>query len=120
MAWVIDTVRIFVQETNDSGKEIIARLQPIASGTVNQYFGWESPIVKVSAIVVGYTDHDAIVEMSKTGLTYMFSGAGINFGNFPVNSYSFKRRNVVCQTIRPDLPTTSPVFDATIELYVEE
>jgi hypothetical protein len=120
MAWVIDTTRLYVQEINDSGKEIIARLQPIASGTVNQTFGWESPIWKVSAVVVGYTDHDAIEEMYKTGNKYMFSGVGMDFGDFYVNSVSFKRRNIYCQTLRQDLSSTEPVYDLTLELYFDE
>jgi hypothetical protein len=120
MAWVLDSTRVFVQEINDSGKEIIARLQPIASGTVNQTFGWESPTWKVSAIVVGYIDHDTIMNMTKTGLKYMFSGAGVDFGDFYVNSVSFKRRNVYCQTLRQDLPSTTPTYDLTLELYVDE
>ena len=117
MAWYIGTVRIFPQKRTGAGQNIIARLQPLSGGTITQKFGYEDPIIKIGAILVGEDDRAALEAMAKVGTAYTLSGNGTNYGDFVVKSFTWEQTMSICQTMRPDLAETSPVFNGELELY---
>lgn len=115
MSWTLGGVRIYVQEKGSDGKQIIARLQPLAGITVKQIFGYEDRVTKISAIVVGETDLASLKTMHTTGSTYALVGYGTDYGDFLVASVSEKqRRGVIAQTLTADCD--APLFDVDIEL----
>ena len=65
MAWTLDGIRIFVQEDNLEGGQIIPRLQPLSGGTIKQIFGYESPVKSIAGIVVGATDASLLIAMTQ-------------------------------------------------------
>jgi hypothetical protein len=69
MAWTLGGQRIYVQEDGSEGSQIIPRLQPLDGETVLQFFGYESQIRTLSAIVVGNTKRDALLGYRKTSTT---------------------------------------------------
>jgi len=120
MSWHLDTTRIFVQEKEGTVGNIIARLQPLSSGTVLHRFGNESLVINLRAIVVGFTDISALRDMTETGTSYTLYRDGSATSNFFVNKVADKLLPAICQTIRPDLPEDEDVFDVSIELYLDE
>jgi hypothetical protein len=117
MAWSYNGVRIFVQANTGSKKQIIARLQPLDGGTILQTFGWEERVVKLSGIVVGATDMNSLLELHETGLPYTLSGATGNYGDYYPSSISYEQMASICQTLRPDLPDDSFLYNVDLELY---
>lgn len=117
--WTFNGTRIITQDLDDNSKQIVARLNPIQAGTIYHVFGWDEPIVKVGGIVVGDTDRDALKALTQTGLTYVLSGPEGIMGDYVLNSVTFKRLMCICQTMRPDLPEDSPVYNVDMELYYE-
>lgn len=118
--WYLGSIRLFVQKLNDSDVQIIARLNPFSGGTILHTFGYEDEITKINAKIVGLTDKAALKTMSKNDTFYTLSTPYGNWGDFKIKSISFELTNVICQTLRPDLPENSPVFDVDIELYRDE
>lgn len=119
--WYLDSTRFFVQQFEVSDKQIIARLQPLAGGSVHHVFGYETPVLKVSGITVGATDRDAIRAMARTGTTHTLTFDGNTIiGAALVSSVTATKRNMVCQTLRPDLPEDSPLYDIELEMWVDE
>lgn len=118
MSWNVDSVRIFVQDESQDDKQIIARLQPLADNTVLHIFGYEDPVIKLSAIVVGTGDATLLRTFAKDGIRHSVGYPDFGFINLLyVNSVSTKRTKSIFQTIRPDLPCESPVFTVDLELY---
>lgn len=119
--WYIGNTKIVVTDFNESDSQIIARLQPLASGTVHHIFGYEDPIVKLSAVIIGDADKDAIRGYSKTSLSYSLTlddGVTVtDYGDYLVKSVSTKREPVIKQSIREDLDCRSAVYSAEIELF---
>lgn len=118
--WTLNGIRIFTTDFGNDYKQIIARLQPLNNKTVYHTFGYESVVSKLSAYVVGDTDNAALKALTRTGSSYTLISDQGSYGNFLVNNISMKRQNVICQTLRPDLPDDSPVYVAEIELYLDE
>jgi hypothetical protein len=119
MAWTLNSIRIIVQDNPENNKQIIARLQPVSGGTVLQVFGYEDNIVRINGIVVGTTDKDALLALSKTGNDYTLV-TPYSSSSFYVNSVSVKQRlGVISQTILIDAThdCDDPIFDIDIELY---
>lgn len=118
MSWTLGGVIVFPQKFAGSGSNIIARLQPLSGGTITQTFGYETPIRKLAIIVVGETDRDALVAFAKSGTTRALVYNSTTIGTYQIKSFSWDQVNgVVCQTIRGDLATTSPVYNCEVELY---
>ena len=116
--WTLNSIRLFVQNFPENDKQIVARLQPLKSGTIHQIFGYEDTIYTLSAVVVGNADKDSLKALSKTGLSYDLVTPYGTIEDLIVNNVSVKQRlGVICQTIRTDLDLESPVFDVEIELY---
>ena len=121
MAWYLDSTRIFIQEFATNDKQIVARLQPLSGGTIHQIFGYESPVIKVKGYVVGYADRDDIRGMARDAGTHiLYFGATPSWSDLIVSNVSANRLNWICQTIRPDLPTDTEVYDVELELYYDE
>ena len=115
--WTLNSIQIFTQSLSQEAKQIIARLQPLDSGTIHQFFGYESQTIKLSGIVVGESDRDAIEDLTETGLSYALVGPWGSVGNFYVSDFQSSPRMVIYQTIRPDLPCSSTVYNIELELY---
>lgn len=121
MPWVLGSTQITLLEKTDTNGQIIARLQPLASGTVHHIFGYEDQTSKLSALVVGETDKAALAsyttDASAHDLYYTNGFDTDDYGDFLVKNISFRREPVVKQSIRQDLNCREPVFNCEIELY---
>jgi hypothetical protein len=116
MVWSLNSIRIFVSESKEDAGQIVPRLQPLAGATVLQVFGYESDVRTLGAIVVGDTDKNALKNL-RTGGSYTLNSPEGTLGSFIVKNVSITRLPSICQTIRGDLPTTAPVYQAEIQLY---
>lgn len=114
--WYLDTTKIIIQKRNSTSNQIIARLQPLAAGTILQSFGYESEMPKLSGKIVGDVDKAALTAMTKDYALHTLSGPNI-YNNFYVKSFTYKQIYSTAQTIRPDLSCSSVVYDVEIELY---
>lgn len=114
--WYFGAVRIYVQDKGSSGKQIIARLQPFDTGTVQQRFGYETPVQRLSCVVVGEDDMESIRNMTISGVAFPLSGYGTYYGEFFLSSFDEKRSPFPFQTIRQDLDCETPVFNVELEL----
>ncbi len=117
--WTYNNVRIFVQDFVFGDKNIIARLQPLLSGTVMQHFGYESPVCNINAFVVGNDDLYDLRMAAKTGNSYELVTPWGSAGNLVLNNITAKLQKGYCQTLRNDLDETSPVYVVDLELYVD-
>lgn len=117
MAWTLNNIRIFVQESKEDAGQIIPRLQPLSGATILQVFGYESDIRTLGAIVVGDTDKNALKGLRQTGSSYALVGPEGSLGSFLVKNVSVNRVHCICQTLRPDLAEDAPVYEVEIQLY---
>lgn len=115
--WTLNGIRIFVQESNREGSQIIPRLQPLSGGTIIQIFGYETAIHNISAIVVGDADRDALMLLRTTATDYELVSPEGSMGDYYVAKVGYARRPNICQTLRPDLAEDAPMYDFNIELY---
>ena len=122
--WQLDTTQIVVTGLESSNKQIIARLQPLAGGTVHHIFGYDDRVLKLTGVVVGLADKQAIEGFTKDAATHVLSYIGLVYGtavyggySWLVNSVTFTQRNVIRQSIIPSKSCTSEVYDCTMELY---
>ena len=120
MAWTYNSVRIFVQSYDLGGNNTIARLQPLASGTVYQHFGYELDILTLTAYVVGNDDAYDLRMADRSSSSYALVTPYGAAGNFYLKSLNLKLEKGICQTLRTDLADDAPVFLAQIELYIDE
>jgi hypothetical protein len=116
MAWYLDNTRVFVQEHKRNGTQIIPRIQPLTGGTVHQYFGYESPILNFSALIVGEADRTDIESMYYDHSAHTLSGP-YGIVDYYVHSQSISLEDASYQTIRPDLDCEAPVYTVAMELY---
>jgi len=121
MAWTLNSIQIITQDFDEGSKNIIARIQPLSGGTVLHKFGYESTIYQINAIVVGTTDKDALLALAKTNTAYTLVTSNGSISNVYINSVKAKQRlGIVSQTLRTDLACDTPIFDVSIELYIED
>lgn len=117
MAWTLGGVKVFTQDLKEEVAQIIPRLQPLSGGTVLQTFGYDSDIHTVTGLVVGRSDKDDIKAMSQGGSVDLIDSTGYNEGSFLVKQVVVTRVNCICQTLRPDLDESSPVYNVEVQLY---
>jgi hypothetical protein len=117
MAWTLNSIRIFVQESNADGSQIIPRLQPLSGPTILQIFGYESNVHSLNALVVGDADRDALMALRTTGSNYTLVSPEGSMGSFLVKKVVYKRIRNICQTLRPDLAEDAPMYNFDLELY---
>jgi hypothetical protein len=116
MSWTINGTRIYVLDHDESVKQDIARLQPLASGTIHHVFGFEDPIIKVSCKIVGTTNMNAVKSLTNLGTTVPFSG-DLGSRTVYVSNVGIKRSRNYWQTLDITQDCTAPVFDVELELY---
>lgn len=116
MSWYIDTTRIFVQDWKEVDNQIIPRLQPLSGGSVTQIFGYESPAIHFTALVVGMVDKEALVNMASDGVVHTISGPYTISGSYYVKSVAPTLMPSSMQTIRPDLDCYDPVYTIEVDL----
>lgn len=119
MNWTLGGVRIFTKESMEEGGQIIARVQPLSGGTIDQVFGYESPSRKLSCLIVGAADKASLLTMTTTGTTYVLQSPEGSLGNFLVQKVTFSRIPSVAQTLRTDLACDDQVFQCEISLFKE-
>jgi hypothetical protein len=117
MGWYINSIRVFVGESKEDAGQIVPRLQPLGGGTVLQVFGYESDVRTVKGLVVGEIDKEAIKDLRKDGGYYTLMSPEGALGDFIVKNVVVSRVKCICQTIRPDLPDNSPVYEVEVQLY---
>lgn len=117
MAWSLDGIRIFVGESKEDAGQVVPRLQPLGGGTLLQVFGYESDIRTIGGIVVGDTDKDGLKDLRTDGGYYTLLSPEGSLGDFIVKNVTVRRVHCICQTLRPDLPEDSPVYEVEIQLY---
>ena len=117
--WTLNSIRIFVQEHTGDGSQIIPRLQPLAGETVLQFFGYESEVHGINAIVVGDTDLNSLKALRKSSTAYELQSPEGDRGDFYVKKVSYKRIPNICQTLRTDLAEDAPMYIVDLELYPE-
>lgn len=115
--WKLNNIRIIATDEQSSDPQIIARLNPLGGGTVHQVFGYEDRIRRINCVVVGHNDMTALRALAKTGSAYTLRSYDGNEGSYLVNSVEYTRTPIWRQTVRRDLPDTSPVFRVALELY---
>lgn len=120
MAWTFNSIRIFLQTRDESTSQVIARLQPVTGKTIKQFFGYESPIIKLTAYVVGDTDKDALKSYVTTNSSYALYQDTTLVGNYFVHSVSFSQVRSIGQTLRQDLACESPVYMMELEVYPDD
>jgi hypothetical protein len=118
MAWTYSGIRIYTQDIGDETKQTIARLQPLAGGTVQQLFGYESLIVKLTAKVVGNTNRDALKTLSQNGSANSLVAPEGSLGTFMLASFASKRDPQVYQFIDLTQNCLTPVYTCDLELYL--
>lgn len=112
--WKLGTTRIYVTGFTGGGKQIIARLQPLAGETVQHLFGYEKEIEKISCLVVGQTNLETLRDMKTSAAQYTLSGYGTVYGSYYVSNISWSRNPTVYHTLSDDC--TDPLFSVEIEL----
>lgn len=119
--WYLDTTRIFVQKYDTTNNQIVARLQPLSGLSVHQIFGAESEVINLEGLVVGNADRETLKSKVRDGNTHTLTGAyNITVSGLIVKSMKDSLTNTICQTLRPDLPETAPVYTVSLELYRDE
>lgn len=118
--WTIDSIRVFPQNIDDSYEQSVARLSPLASGTIYHTFGYEFGVKKLSGYIVGGVDKAAIIELTRHGLTYALYHDDDWWGDYYVKSASFKMEPIAYQTLRPDLGCNATVYTVDMDLYKDE
>jgi hypothetical protein len=119
MAWSYNGIKIVTQDNSEGGKQIVARLQPISGGTTLQIFGYEDEILKISGIVIGTTDKNALKALYKTGNSYTLVTPYGNITGY-LSSFNAKQRlGIISQSIIIDAnhDCLDPVFDCDLEIY---
>lgn len=121
MAWTLNNIQIFTQDFDEGTKNIIARIQPLSGGTVLHKFGYESTVYSINAVVVGSTDKDGLLGLAQTNTAYNLVTPYTTISGVYVSAVKAKQRlGIISQTIRNDLDCDAPVFDVSIEVYIED
>ena len=119
--WYLDSTRIFVQKFEKNNNQVVARLQPLQGLSIHHIFGAESEIINIDGLVVGNSDINTLKLKVRDGNKHNLTGAyGITMSGLIVKSMKDSLTNFTCQTLRPDLPTTAPVYNVSLELYRDE
>jgi hypothetical protein len=122
MAWTLGDVRVVVTKLNDIATQDIARLQPLASGTLYHIFGYEFLIKKLNAYIVGSTDKNTLISFTRTGDTYELFYNATTWGDYYVKSATFDMQNCVSQNflVDGDHACDDPVYLVDLELFKSE
>ena len=122
MTWTIGGVRIYITGYNEGVKQTFARLQPLNAGTVLHRFGYDSEVVKLKGLVVTNGDRDTIKGYGQTHTAYVFSGPEGVVDDYYIADTKFALLPITCHSFvdRPELDGDEPVYDCTLELFINE
>lgn len=119
MAWTLDGIRIFTQESTKTWDGIMAELNPLAGGSIVHNFGYSEEKRQINVFAVGLTDEAALAALTTTGSAVTLSGPYGASDYLVKNVASAQMPGVTCQTLRIDLPDDDPVFVVDVELWVD-
>lgn len=114
--WYYNNIRIFATDLDGEDPQVISKHNPLGGGTVIHVFGYGDKVLTLNCVVVGNDDMDSLRSLAKTGSNYVLSSWERNEGNFLLSNIRYTRRPIWKQTLRPDLPATSPVYTVTLSL----
>lgn len=117
--WTLNGTRITVVDLKEENSAIISELQPLAGGTVYQFFGYVNPKFPLQCLVVGSGDKNIIESYANTGVAYPLVFDGTTLGNFYVNKVSAQWVTAYAQTFRTDKSRTDLIFKVTLDLSKE-
>ena len=122
MAWTYNDVRIYAQSKQGKQSQIISRLSPLDTATVLHRFGRNSEILNLKALVVTSGDLSSLQALIPAGTSAVLSGPEGVVGDYFLNSIQYNRTMTVNSrwTDRPDLDCDVPVYDVSLELYIDE
>lgn len=115
MTWTLDSIRVFVQAAPESVSQTIARLQPLAGGSVHQVFGYQTPVLSLQGLVVGSGDVNLLKALTTGGTTYTLVTPWGNRTVY-VEEVSISPTMTVSQTLRDDLDCDATVYEVDLEL----
>lgn len=118
MGWYLGGIRIYVSDDVRGVKQTIARLQPLASGTIHHVFGYETETIKLQAKVVGETDMMSLQALTTLGASTTLT---TDLGDITVlvSTVAPKRDRSISQTIDTTKACDAPVYTVDIEAYRE-
>lgn len=117
--WTIGAVNFTVIDLKEETEQVLPELQPLAGGTVYQYFGYINDKLPLQALVVGTSDKDAIKSMSASGIAYPLYQDTNLLGNFYIKSATFQWMSSYRQTFRADKDPLDLVFKCALDLAEE-
>ncbi len=115
--WLINSVRLYVQQLEDGEGEIIPRLQPLNNRTQLQFFGREAPVIKVQAKVVGSGNLESIRTLSRNQTECTLAGYDFSYANLYIKGFNYQIDPAALQTIDTTQDCETPVYTLTMELY---
>jgi hypothetical protein len=117
MEWEFNNIRVYVQDLNDTDIQEMAKLNPFGGGSIYHRFGYQDPTTKITGIIVGLDDRDALRVCKTDGNYYALNTPWGLWCSGYLKQMSSKLRNSYCQSMRGDLPDDSPVFDVELEIW---
>ena len=116
MNWSLNSIRIYVSNEAGGGKQIMPILQPLAGGSVVQFYGYETTTKQISGLVVGATNKNALLVLKETATAYTLTSPEGSLGSFYVKDVKYKREPIVYQTIDTTQTCETPVYSVDIDL----
>lgn len=122
MAWTYNDIRIYAQSKQGKESQIISRLNPLDSATVLHRFGRNSEILSLKALVVTSDDLNSLRDLVDAGTSAVLSGPEGTLDSYFLNSIQYERTMTVNSkwADRPALDCDVPVYNVTLELYLDE
>ncbi len=120
MSWAFNSIKIFVQSYGGDDKQIIASLEPLNSKTVYHTFGYHSTVIKLKGLIVGNTDLEALKALVQTGVSYTLTGPYSISDSYYLSDLNYELTATICQNLRSDLDSASPVYSVDLELFHDE
>ncbi len=121
MSWTLGGTRIYVRGFDEGRKQIIARLQPLNATTILHIFGNEAPVLQLMGTVATSGDKTALELLTTTQASYELVGPEGTLGNWYVSNWKSKRLPVECFSLfdRPTLSGTEPLYEVSMELFID-
>jgi hypothetical protein len=119
MAWYLNDIRIFVQAEPEVTTTVMSRHNTLGGGSIHQVYGYEEPSIKLTCIVVGEDDKNALHSLTTSGTTFTLETP---WGNKTVwvERVNASARMTSKQSIRGDLDCYATVYDVELDLFEED
>jgi hypothetical protein len=118
--WTFNHVRIYVVKDVADFQQEIARLQPLRAGTIHHVFGWDDPVVKLEAVVVGSPTALNLISFTKSGSSMELMSPYGDLGDYYLKSINFDTIPTIKQTIDRTQDCDATVYRVNMELYKDE